>query len=50
MKEDLFGNIMYDGKMINVDTEDIEKLSKISEELKEKNKKLEEKIENIFNQ
>ena len=34
MKEDLFGNIMYDGKMINVDTEDIEKLSKISEELK----------------
>ena len=39
MKEDLFGNIMYDGKMINVDTEDIEKLSKISEELKEKNKK-----------
>lgn len=50
MKEDLFGSIMYDGKLINVDTEDIEKLKEISKDLKEKNIKLEEKLENIFKQ
>ncbi len=50
MKEELFGNVMYNGKMINVDTEDIEALKKISSELKEKNKQLEEKVENIFRQ
>ena len=46
--KDVFGNVMYDGKMINVDKEDIENLKKISKDLKEKNKKLEEKIEKIF--
>ncbi|MBR1540889.1 MAG: hypothetical protein IJ629_07115 [Clostridia bacterium] len=50
MKDDLFGNIMYEGKMINVDKENIENLRKISSELKEKNKRLEEKADNIFNQ
>lgn len=50
MKEDLFGNIVYQGKMINVDQEDIENLKKISKELKEVNKKLDEKAENIFKQ
>ena len=50
MYENQFGSIMYDGKLINIDTEDIEKLKKISEELKEKNIKLEEKTEKIFNQ
>ena len=50
MKEDIFGSVMYDGKLIDIDKEDIEKLKKISKELKEKNKKLEEKSENIFNQ
>lgn len=50
MKEDIFGSIMYDGKMINVDKEKIETLENISKELKEKNKKLEQKAENIFNQ
>lgn len=50
MKEDLFGTVFYNGKLINVDTEDIEKLKKISEELKEKNNKLEEKSEKIFKQ
>ena len=50
MKEDVFGSIMYDGQMINVDKEEIEKLEKISKELKEKNKILEEKIDRIFNQ
>lgn len=46
--KDVFGNVMYEGKMINVDKEDIENLKKISKDLKEKNKKLEEKIEKIF--
>ena len=50
MKDDLFGNIMYEGKMVNVDKENIENLRKISSELKEKNKRLEEKADNIFNQ
>lgn len=50
MKEDKFGNIVYDGKTINLDKEDIENLKKISSELKEKNKNLEEKIEKIFKQ
>lgn len=50
MKEDVFGSIMYEGKMINIDTEDIESLEKISKALKEKNKELEQKAENIFNQ
>lgn len=50
MKDDLFGNIMYEGKMINIDNEQIEVLKKISEELYNKNIKLEEKVEKIFNQ
>ena len=50
MKEELFGSIMYEGKMINVDQEDIETLKKIVTTLTEKNKKLEAKAENIFKQ
>lgn len=50
MKQELFGNIMYEGKLINIDKEDIENLKKISDILKEKNKKLEEKIDRIFKQ
>lgn len=50
MKEELFGSIMYNGKMINVDKENIEVLKNISNELKEKNKKLEVSVEKIFNQ
>ena len=50
MKEELFGSIMYNGKMIDIDKEDVESLKKIAEELKEKNKIIEEKTENIFNQ
>ncbi|MBR2290232.1 MAG: hypothetical protein IJ867_06575 [Clostridia bacterium] len=50
MKEDIFGSIMYNGKMVNVDTEEIEVLRNISSELKEKNKRLEETVEKIFNQ
>lgn len=50
MKEDTFGTIMYDGKLIDIDKEDIEKLKKISKELSEKNNILEQKAEKIFNQ
>lgn len=50
MKEDTFGTIMYDGKLIDIDKEDIEKLKKISKELSEKNDILEQKAEKIFNQ
>ena len=50
MIEDKFGTIMYNGKVVDIDTEDIEKLKKISKELKEKNEELEKKSEKIFNQ
>ena len=50
MKEESFGNIIYQGRTINVDQEDIESLKEISKELKEKNKKLDEKAENVFKQ
>ena len=50
MREDKFGNITYEGKLVNVDTDDIEKLKFISKDLKNKNVKLEEKIEKIFKQ
>jgi len=50
MKEELFGSIMYEGQMINVDEEDIENLTKIAQALKEKKARLEEKAENIFKQ
>lgn len=50
MKEELFGSIMNNGKLVDIDKEDIENLKKISEELRERNKILEDKTENIFNQ
>ena len=50
MKEELFGSIMYNGKLVDIDKEDIENLKNISKDLREKNKILEEKIENIFKQ
>ena len=50
MKEETFGNIMYNGKMINIDSENIDVLKNISGELKEKNKQLEMTMEKIFNQ
>lgn len=50
MKQEVFGNITYEGKLVNVDKEDIEKLKEISKNLKEKNKKLEQKIDGIFKQ
>ena len=50
MKEELFGTIMYDGKMYNLDKDDIDELVKISQELKEKAQNLEEKVEKVFKQ
>ena len=46
----MFGSVMYNGKMINVDNENIEVLKNISNEIKEKNKALEITAEKIFNQ
>ena len=50
MSKDVFGTVMYDGKMINLDSENIEKLEKISKELKEKCSTVVKKAEGIFNQ
>ena len=50
MKDEKFGSIMYNGKMIDIDQEEMDKLKKISKELKEKNEILEGKIEKIFKQ
>ena len=50
MKDDVFGSIMYNGKLINVDKEDVQNLKKISAELKDKNKKLEDRMEKILEQ
>ena len=50
MNEDTFGSVMYDGKLIDLDKEDIEKIKKISKELSERNDELEKKVEKIFNQ
>lgn len=50
MSKDTFGTIMYEGKMINLDSENIEKLEKISTELKEKCSTAIKKAEGIFNQ
>ena len=50
MKNEVFGSIMYDGKMINLDKENIETLEKISQELKEKCDTLKNKSATIFKQ
>lgn len=36
MNQDVFENIMYEGKLVNLDNEEIENLQEISEKLKEK--------------
>jgi hypothetical protein len=47
---EVFGSIMHNGTMVNLDKESIEKLEKISSELKEKYDALEKKSKTIFNQ
>lgn len=49
-KEEKFGSFVYDGKMINLDTESLEKLSDISEELNKKYNSLMKKTLTVFNQ
>ena len=48
--EEKFGSIMYEGKMINLDNESIEKLTEMSEELTEKYNTLMKKTLTVFNQ
>ena len=48
--EEKFGTIVYDGKMINLDSESLEKLSEISSELNEKYNSLMKKTLTVFNQ
>jgi hypothetical protein len=50
MKEEKFGTIMNDGKIIDLDKENIEKLEKLSADLKDKSNSLKQKAEAIFNQ
>ncbi len=50
MENDIFGSVMYDGKMINLDKESIENLEKISEELKIKTESLKSKMITVFKQ
>ena len=48
--EEKFGSIMFDGKIVNLDNESMEKLSEISEELTEKYNTLMKKTLTVFNQ
>lgn len=48
--EEKFGTIVYDGKMINLDSESLEKLSDISQELSNKYDSLLKKTLTVFNQ
>lgn len=48
--EEKFGTIVYDGKMINLDSESLEKLSDISQELSNRYDSLLKKTLTVFNQ
>lgn len=50
MKNEKFGSIMYEGKIVNIDMSNINDLEKISKELEEKEKNLKEKIFTVFKQ
>lgn len=50
MKNENFGSIMYNGKMINLDTSKISDLEKMKKDLYEKEKNLKEKIVTVFKQ
>lgn len=49
MKKENFGTIMYNGRMVNLDESSISDLEKISENLKENERKLKEKLMTIYN-
>ncbi len=50
MKNEKFGSIMHEGKIVNIDMSNINDLEKISKELEEKEKNLKEKIFTVFKQ
>lgn len=50
MKEEVFGSVMLDGKMINLDKDDLEKLQDISSKMKDKCDTLKKRTSTIFNQ
>ena len=49
MKNEVFGNIIYKGKMINLDKEDIIELERISDNLENKIESLNSKMITVFN-
>ncbi len=50
MKNEKFGSIMFDGKMIDLDRADINELKKVETKLKEKENNLKDKVVTIFKQ
>ena len=48
MEKDIFGTIFFDGKLVDLDKENIENLEKMSNELKSKDEELKKKILTIF--
>ena len=50
MKKENFGSIMYDGKIINLETSEINDLEKIQENLKQQREELKQKMKIIFKQ
>lgn len=50
MKNNNFGSIMHDGKIIDIGKTDIDQLQKISKDLKEKSEDLNNKIITVFKQ
>ena len=50
MKKESFGSIIYNGKMINLDTSNVSDLEKMKKDLYKKEKNLKEKIVAVFKQ
>lgn len=50
MENEIFGSVMYNGKMINLDKENIENLEKISQDLKIECETLKAKMITVFKQ
>jgi len=48
MEKDVFGTIFYNGRMVDLDKEDIGTLEKISKELKVQDEELKNKVLSIF--
>lgn len=50
MDKEKFGSIIFDGRMINLDSENIETLEKIESNLQEKENNLKNKVITVFKQ